>query len=79
IGLTPWINSTAAKGNDTGVALVDNNYKGEENVTQGGVNVTTLKSASGSSTSVTIATAAFDEPLSMTEVLALLVGSFIVK
>ncbi|HEY9195644.1 MAG TPA: ferritin-like domain-containing protein [Mucilaginibacter sp.] len=79
IGLTPWINSTAAKGNDTGVALVDNNYKGEENVTQGGVNVTTLKSASGSSTSVTVATAAFDEPLSMTEVLALLVGSFIVK
>jgi rubrerythrin len=79
LGVTPWIKSTATLGNDTGVSLVNNNYKGEENVTQGGVNVTTLKSANSSSTSVDIATAAFDEPLSMTEVYALLLGSFIVQ
>jgi hypothetical protein len=77
IGISPWITSTATKGNDTGVALVDNNYVGEENVTQGGVNVTTLASAGGSSTSVAVATAAFDEPLSMDQVLKLLVGTFI--
>jgi hypothetical protein len=79
LGVTPWITSTAAKGNDTGVGLVDGNYDGEQNVVQGGVDVTTLKNASGGSTSVAIATASFDEPLSMTQVLALLVGSFIVK
>jgi rubrerythrin len=78
IGLTPWIISTTAKGNDTGVALVDGNYDGEQIVMQGGVDVTTLKSASGGSTSVAIATAAFDEILTMDQVLKLLVGSFIV-
>jgi hypothetical protein len=79
LGVTPWITSTASKGNDTGVALVDGNYAGEENVMQGGVDVTTLKTVSGGSTSVAIATASFDEPLSMQQVLALLVGSFIVS
>jgi hypothetical protein len=77
IGISPWITSTATKGNDTGVALVDGNYDGEQNVTQGGVNVTTLASAGGSSTSTAVATAAFDEPLSMDQVLKLLVGTFI--
>ncbi|GAA3969258.1 ferritin-like domain-containing protein [Mucilaginibacter dorajii] len=79
IGVTPWIISTTAKGNDTGVSLVDGNYDGEQNVIQGGVDVTTLKNASGGSTSVSVATASFDEPLSMDAVLKLLVGSFIVK
>lgn len=79
LGVTPWITSTASKGNDTGVPLVDGNYDGEQNVSQGGVDVTTLKNASGGSTSVAVATAAFDEPLSMTQVLALLSGTFIVK
>ncbi|WP_184547443.1 ferritin-like domain-containing protein [Mucilaginibacter sp. FT3.2] len=78
VGLTPWIISTTAKGNDTGVALVDGNYDGEQNTVQGGVDVTTLKSASGSTTSVAIATAAFDEILTMDQVLKLLVGTFIV-
>jgi hypothetical protein len=77
-GQTPWINSTAALGNDTGIAAVNGNYNGEQNVTQGGVNVTTLKSATGSTTSVAVATAAFDEALSSTQVLALLQGSFLV-
>jgi hypothetical protein len=69
----PWIVSTSAKGNDTGVAIIDGNYAGEENVTQGGVNLVT---ALGVSTGV--ATASFDEPLTKDQVLALLVGSFIV-
>jgi len=68
----PWIISTAAKGNDTGVSLVDGNYAGEENMTQGGVNLSSLASAS-------VVTAAFDEPLSYDQVIALLVGSFLVK
>jgi ferritin-like protein len=79
IGLTPWIISSATLGNDTGVSAVNANYDGEQNVTQGGVDVTTLPSLSGSTTPVGIATASFDEPLSMDQVLALLVGTFIVK
>ncbi len=77
-GLTPWITSTASLGNDTGIALVNGNYDGEQNVMQGGVDVTTLASAEGSTTSVATATAAFDEPLTMAQVLALLSGTFIV-
>jgi hypothetical protein len=70
----PYIVSTATLGNDTGVPAADNNYKGEENVTQGGVNlVSALK------VSVGVATASFDEPLTKDQVLALLVGSFIVN
>lgn len=76
---TPWITSTAGLGNDTGIAAVNGNYDGEQNVKQGTVDVTTLKSATSSSTSVAVATAAFDEPLSSTQVLALLQGSFLVK
>jgi hypothetical protein len=70
----PYIVSTANLGNDTGVSVVNGNYAGEENVTQGGVNlVTALK------VSAAVATASFDEPLTKDQVLALLVGSFIVK
>lgn len=75
---TPWIISTAAKGNDTGISLVDGNYDGEQNTVQGPVDVTTLPSLSGGTTSVEIATAAFDEPLTMAQVLTLLSGTFIV-
>ena len=77
--IDPWINSTSTKGNDTGISLVDGNYKGENNIMQGGVDVTKLPgSKPGATISVKNATAAFDEPLSMADVLALLVGSFIV-
>jgi hypothetical protein len=70
----PYIVSTANLGNDTGVAKVNGNYAGEENVTQGGVNlVTTLK------VSAAVATASFDEPLTKEQVVALVVGSFIVQ
>lgn len=76
---TPWITSTTSLGNDTGISLLNGNYDGEQNVTQGGVNVTSLKSATSSTTSVAVATAAFDEALSSEQVLALLSGSFLVK
>ena len=72
--IKPYIVSTATLGNDTGVAAANGNYAGEENVTQGGVN---LVSALG--VSVAVATASFDEPLTKDQVLALLVGSFIVS
>jgi len=79
-GTTPWITSTAALGNDTGISLVNGNYDGEQNITQLGIDCTTLPSEeSPSATLVSVATAAFDEPLTMTQVLALLVGSFIVS
>jgi rubrerythrin len=68
----PYIVSTTSLGNDTGVAAVNANYAGEENVTQGGVNISALGSAS-------VVTAAFDEPLTKDAVLDLLVGSFLVK
>jgi rubrerythrin len=64
--LKPWITGA----NDSGVPQVDAVYKGEDNVTQGGVDITSL----GYSNSA--ATEAFDEPLSMADVLAI-AGMFI--
>jgi len=83
----PWITSSASAGvdtsgaasNDTGIALVNANYGGStpENTTvQGGVDITTLPSLEGSTTSVAVASAAFDMPLTMAEVLAILVPAF---
>ncbi len=83
----PWITSTAsgsvdtsgAASNDTGVAAVNANYGGatpENTTVQGGVNILTLPGATSSTTTVAAATAAFDEPLTMTEVLAILVPAF---
>lgn len=68
----PWIVSTASLGNDTTVAAVDANYAGEENTVQGGVDLKALGS-------IGAVTAAFDEPLTKEQVLALLSGSFLVK
>lgn len=69
----PYIVSSATLGNDTGVAAANGNYAGEENVTQGGVNlVTALK------VTPQVASASFDEPLSKEDVLKLVVGSFVV-
>jgi rubrerythrin len=74
-GLNPWITTVSGTGNDTGVSQVDANYAGENNVTQLGLNVTTLASVeSSSSTSEAVATAAFDEPLDMATVLGLVSG-----
>jgi hypothetical protein len=78
--IDPWINSTPSNGNDTGISLVNGNYAGENNTMQGGVDLTTLVTGpSGQKASAMDCAAAFDEPLSMTDVLNLLVGTFIVK
>lgn len=69
----PWI----VGANDTGIAAVNANYAGEDNVMQGGVNITTLTGVNGS-ISTTAATAAFDEPLTSAQVVAL-VAPFGVK
>jgi hypothetical protein len=79
----PWINSPTASStdvsgvdsNDTGIAAVNANYGGataENTTVQGGVDITKLPSVeSSTSTSVTVASAAFDEPLTTNEVLSL--------
>jgi hypothetical protein len=78
VNINPWITGSASVSNDTGIgAAVDGNYAGENNVTQGGVNVTTLPSATSSSTAYNVAVEAFDEPLDMATVLNL-VGPFFV-
>jgi hypothetical protein len=81
VDIYPWITSSATVGNDTGIAAVDANYAGatpENTTTAGGVNLLTLPSVeSSSSTSVGVATGAFDEPLTMTEVLAILSPAFV--
>jgi len=76
--LSVWINSTKGLGNDTGISLVNGNYKGEDNVMQGGVDVSMLKDPEGNAIGQIDAAAAFDEPLSMADVLTLLKGTFIV-
>jgi hypothetical protein len=83
VSITPWISGSASSSNDTGVAAVNANYgagasgyPAENNVTQGGVDLTTLASAYGSTTPYDVACAAFDEPLDMATVLTI-VGPFI--
>lgn len=82
VAISPWITGSTSVFNDTGVAAVNANYgagasgyPAENNTIQGGLDVTTLASASGSTTSVKIAVEAFDEPLDMATVLTL-VGPF---
>jgi len=82
VNIAPWITGSASVYNDTGVAAVNGNYgagasgyPAENNTVQGGVDITKLPSASGSSTAVNIAVEAFDEPLDMATVLTL-VGPF---
>lgn len=69
----PWISGA----NDTGIAAVNNNYAGEDNIMQGGLSVTNLPAVSGT-TSTRIATESFDEPLTSAQVVAL-VAPFGVK
>lgn len=66
--ISPWITSTTTLGNDTGISQFDSNYQGEENTIQGAFDVTKLPTLTGSATDVAIATAAFDEPLTMDQV-----------
>lgn len=74
----PWITGSATVSNDTGISAVDGNYAGENNVTQGGVNITTLKSSTGAGISYSAACESFDEPLDATTVVNL-VTPFIVS
>ena len=85
--ITPWITSsgstnvdtTGSASNDTGIPQVNANYGGatpENTTSQGGVNILNLASATSSTTTVANASAAFDEPLTMSEVLAILVPAF---
>jgi hypothetical protein len=69
-GFAPENKSYITGGNDTGISAVNGNYAGEENVTQGGVNITTLPGLTGNISAIT-ATEAFDEPLTAAQVLAL--------
>lgn len=62
----PWITGA----NDTGISAVNGNYAGEDNISQGGVNITSLAGVGGA-ISVNAATASFDEPLTMAQVLPL--------
>ena len=69
----PWI----VGANDTGIPAANGNYAGEDNISQGGVNITSLTGVSGNVTA-SVATASFDEPLTMAQVVAL-VAPFGVK
>ncbi len=62
----PWITGA----NDTGIAAVNGNYAGEDNVSQGGVTITSLAGVGGN-ISVNAATESFDEGLTMTQVVDL--------
>jgi hypothetical protein len=82
VNIAPWITGSASESNDTGVAAINGNYgagaagyPAENNVTQGGVDLTTLASSYGSTTPYNVACEAFDEPLDMATVLTL-VGPF---
>lgn len=74
VSIKPWITSTATLSNDSGIAAVNGNYAGatpENTTVQGGVDITKLPAVGGGTISVAAATAAFDEPLTSAEVLAL--------
>lgn len=68
--IKPWITGSATVSNDTGISAVDGNYAGENNTTQGPVDITKLPAVSGT-TSLTASIEAFDEYLTMAQVLTL--------
>lgn len=71
--LKPWITGA----NDTGIgAAVNASFAGEDNVTQAGVNITSIMGVGGN-ISTNAATEAFDEPLTKEQILAI-VAPFIV-
>jgi Ferritin-like domain len=83
VAITPWITGSASSSNDTGVAAVNANYgagasgyPAENNTMQGGVDVTTLASAYGSTTPYNVACEAFDEPLDMATVVSIVTPFF---
>ncbi len=70
--LKPWITGA----NDTGIgAAVNASFAGEDNVIQGGVDITKLTGVNGAF-SVNAATEAFDEPLTKAQILAIVTPFF---
>ncbi len=70
--INPWIVGNQSNiGTAPYMATVQGNYNGEDNTTQGTINLLTLASISGASTTAAIASAAFDEPLTQAQVLTL--------
>ena len=65
--IKPWITGA----NDTGLDAVAASYAGEDNVMQGGVDITTLSNGFQAKISTDAATEAFDEPLTKDQVLAI--------
>lgn len=68
VAIKPWITGTTSGITVAAAAPV---YAGEDNTTQGGVNITTLPAVSGT-TSTNAATESFDEPLDKASVQAIL-------
>lgn len=64
----PNLKSYVTGGNDAGTPLVDANYAGENNTIQAGINIVNIN---GQNISANAATEAFDEPLTVAQVLAL--------
>ncbi len=67
-GQAPNIKAWITGANDTGVPQVAASFAGEDNVTQAGVNITTLNGVGGK-ISTSAATEAFDEPLTKQAIL----------
>jgi len=66
VSIKPWVTGA----NDTGIAAVNANYAGEDNIVQGGVTLTTLSGVSGNVATIA-AQEAFDEPLTPAQILPL--------
>ena len=65
--IKPWITGA----NDTGIgAAVNASFAGEDNITQAGVNITSIMGVAGN-ISTSAATEAFDEPLTKEQILAI--------
>ena len=69
----PWI---SGNNSNIGSAVVQASYNGEDNVTQGGINITTLPGISGTISAV-VASEAFDEGLTPTDITGI-VAPFII-
>jgi rubrerythrin len=71
VNIKPWITGA----NDTGVDKVAASFAGEDNLIQGGVNITSLNGVNGKVT-VNAATESFDEPLTKDQIVAIVTPFF---
>lgn len=70
VNIKPWVTGNGIVFNDTGNAAFDANYVGENNLVQGGIDITTLNGTS-SKISGSVAVEAFDEPMDKASVLSI--------